>query len=243
MYDTRIVLTPDEQARLATGHDAAGDPVPSWDLPTLAGAGALRSTVNDLLKFLAANLDSSDALLPRTLRSTHGARAKTGAADLDIGLGWHILRRFDTEIVSQNGETGGYHSFIGVDKRKRLGVVVLTNSAAAIDDIGLHLLDSRFPLVTPTIHTEVAIDPRLLDAYVGRYELAPNFVITVTREDNGLFIQATGQPKFPVFPESDTTFFLKVVDAQITFVKDTSGQVSHLILHQAGRHTPGKKIQ
>ena len=66
-------------------------------------------------------------------------------------------------------------------------------------------------------------------------QLAPTFILTVTREGDRLMTQATGQGKLEVFPESETTFFLKVVDAQITFVKDDSGTVTHLILHQGGR--------
>ena len=78
------------------------------------------------------------------------------------------------------------------------------------------------------------IDPKILDAYVGQYELNPNFIITMTREGDRLMTQVTGQPKFELFPESETKFFLKVVDAQVTFVKDDKGAVTHLILHQGG---------
>ena len=62
--------------------------------------------------------------------------------------------------------------------------------------------------------------------YVGVYELAPGFEMTVTLEDGQLHVQATGQPRFPVFAESETKFFLKVVDAQVTFVRDESGEVT-----------------
>jgi len=71
MSDTRITLSPGMKSRLAPGHSASGDVVANWDLPTLAGAGALRSTVNDMLKFLAANLDSTSAPLGRVLATTH----------------------------------------------------------------------------------------------------------------------------------------------------------------------------
>jgi hypothetical protein len=80
----------------------------------------------------------------------------------------------------------------------------------------------------------IKLAPSTYDAYVGKYELTPEFIITVTREPNGLAIQATDQPKFEVFAESETKFFLTVVDAQITFVKNEKGEVTHLILHQGG---------
>jgi hypothetical protein len=128
----------------------------------------------------------------------------------------------------------------------RVGVVVLSNTftATGVDDIGMHLLDSHAPLMPPPKeHKEIAVDPKLFDAYVGRYQLAPNFVLTVTREDDKLFVQATGQPKFQIFPESALEFFLKVVDAQITFETDSTGRASSLVLHQNGKNMPGKRIQ
>jgi CubicO group peptidase (beta-lactamase class C family) len=78
MDDTRITLSPSQKARLAPGHSVSGDIVPNWDLPTLAGAGALRSTANDLLKFLAANLDSTSKPLGRELATPHVPRRDAG---------------------------------------------------------------------------------------------------------------------------------------------------------------------
>jgi CubicO group peptidase (beta-lactamase class C family) len=91
-------------------------------------------------------------------------------------------------------------------------------------------------------HKEVGIDPKILDNYVGAYELAPNFILTVTREGDHLFTQATGQGKVEVFPEGDHDFFLKVVDAQITFETDSQGKATSLVLHQGGDH-PARRIQ
>ena len=90
---------------------------------------------------------------------------------------------------------------------------------------------------------ETSVDPKLYDSYAGDYELAPNFIITITNEGGKLMGQATGQPKNELFPSSATEFFLKVVDAQVTFVKNEQGQVTQLILHQGGRNMPGKKIR
>ena len=97
--------------------------------------------------------------------------------------------------------------------------------------------------VSDTAPTRQAIelDPAIYDAYVGEYELMPGFSVTITREDDKLMVQATGQPKFELFPESETEFFLKVVDAQVTFVKGADGAVNELILHQGGRDMPGKR--
>jgi D-alanyl-D-alanine carboxypeptidase len=93
----------------------------------------------------------------------------------------------------------------------------------------------------PAERTVAKVDPAVYDAYVGEYELAPGFVLTVTREGDRLMTQATGQEKVEIFPSSETEFFLKVVDAQITFVRAPGGTVDQLVLHQGGRDTPAKK--
>lgn len=246
MQSTLAKLSTQMQSRLATGHDRDGNPVMGWDLTTLAGAGALRSTVNDMLKFLAANMGLNKSALLPAMQRAHAVQKGTGMPNLSIGLGWHILSNFGTEIVWHNGGTGGYHSFVGFDKKKGLGVVVLSNSANDIDDIGLHLLESKYKLAKyepPRERKAVQIDPKILDAYVGQYELAPAFIITVTREGDKLYAQATDQPKIEIFAESETEFFVTVVDAQMTFVKDEKGQVTQLILHQNGRDIPARKIK
>ena len=90
---------------------------------------------------------------------------------------------------------------------------------------------------------EVQVDPKLYEGYAGDYALAPNFIITITLEDGKLMGQPTGQPKSELYPSSATEFFLKVVDAQVTFVKNQQGEVTQLILHQRGRDLPAKKIR
>lgn len=239
MKETAITLTPSLRARLALGHDGDGHVVPNWDLPTLAGAGALRSTAADMLTFLVANLDSTSSPLSRALQQTHGERHATDNPNLKIGLAWHILSRPAGKIVWHNGGTGGYRSFIGFDPARRVGVVVLCNNGNEnVDDIGFHLLDETFPLSPPRQrHTEVAVDSLILQRYVGEYELARTFHIVITREAAHLFAQATAQPRFAIFAESDSTFFLKSVDAQLTFRPDA------LVLHQNGQHTPARKVQ
>lgn len=246
MDSTGIKLTPEMQARLAAGHNAVGRPLPNWDLPTLAGAGALRSTVNDMLKFVTANLGLKKSPLLTAMQKAHQSQHDTGVPDLEIGLGWHILKKFDTEIVWHNGGTGGYHSFIGFDQKKRKGVVVLSNSTNDIDDIGRHLLESQYPLAkfeAPKERKTIKLEAKIFDAYIGEYQLAPTFVITISREGDQFFAQATGQGKFELFAETETDFFLTEVDVQITFVKEDKGQVTHLVLHQNKVDQPAKKIK
>lgn len=107
--------------------------------------------------------------------------------------------------------------------------------------IGPAQVFARTPRPLPAPRKEVSVDPKLYDLYVGDYELAPNFTITIVRQGNRLLSRATGQPEVELFPESETRFFLKLVDAQIDFVKDASGRVTGLVLHQGGQDLPAKK--
>lgn len=246
MDSTRIQLSPEMQERFATGHNQSGKVVKNWDIPTLAGAGALRSTANDLLKFLAANLGFTQSTLFPAMQTAYSNLKSTDIPDLKIGLGWHVLTKYGTEIISHNGGTGGYRSFIGFDPKQKTGVVVVSNSANEVDDLGLHLLNQNYKLVKhtpPKQRQAIALNPKIYDAYIGQYQLAPNFILTITKENDKLYAQATNQPKVELFPEAEIQFFIKDVDAQITFVKDKQGQVTHLILHQAGQSLEAKKIQ
>jgi CubicO group peptidase (beta-lactamase class C family) len=245
MRDTRIALTPSMTARLAQGHNEGGQPVANWDLPTFAGAGAIRSTADDMLRFLAAALDTTTGPLARDLALAEVPRRPvTDNGKLRIGLGWHVLTGPGGEIVWHNGQTGGYHAFIAVNHATGANVVILSASAADIDDIGMHLIDARFPLREPKkVHVEVAIDPSMLDQYVGVYEFAPTFSITVTKDGTSLWAQATGQGKVQLFPESPTDFFLKALEASVSFVKDASGAVTTMVLHQGGMDQNGKRVR
>jgi CubicO group peptidase (beta-lactamase class C family) len=245
MKDTRIALTPDLQKRLAPGHTDTGKPISNWDLPTFAGAGALRSTVNDMLAYIRANADSTATRLGPTLALAHLERHAGPAATTALGLAWHRTRMPSGHlIVWHNGGTGGYRSFTGYDEGSGLGVVVLTSTSNSVDEIGMHLLDASVPLpVIPKARKEVILPAASLDRYVGVFEAAPTFVLTITHEGTRLFLQATNQPKFEIFAEAEDEFFLKVVDAQISFAHDASGAVTSLVLHQNGQNLAAKKRQ
>jgi CubicO group peptidase (beta-lactamase class C family) len=248
MTSTAITLSPALKARLAAGHGATLQPVANWDLAALAGAGALRSTTNDLLTFLAANLGYVQTPLAPAMAAMLKVRRPTTAPNLAVALGWHVFSVHDKEIVWHNGGTAGYRTFIGFDPKARVGVVVLSNAGtpAGPDDIGRHLLDLESPLLAPQgapkTRTEITIDPALFDRYVGRYQLAPAAIISVTRDGSHLFVQLTGQPKFEVFPEGPKDFFLKIVDAQITFETEGDGNAQALVLHQNGANQRAKRI-
>lgn len=248
MANTAIVLTPRMKAHLALGHDEFGDVVANWDLPTLAGAGAIRSTTTDMLKFAAANLHPERGKLERAMAFAHEPRASAGGPGMSIGLNWIVQQAGADTIVWHNGGTGGYRTFLGLVPSRKIAVVVMTNSGGeGADDIGMHLLDPALPLAPkPTVskrRTSIPVSRDVLARYVGVYELAPNFSLDVALDKDALTVHPTGQSTLRLWPESPTDFFLKEVDAQVTFVRDADGNATSLVLHQNGRDMPGKKVK
>ncbi|HZZ28194.1 MAG TPA: serine hydrolase [Pirellulales bacterium] len=134
MESTCVTLTAALKARLATGHDESGKPCPNWEMPAIAGAGALRSTANDLLKYAAAEVGLADSALTPLMQKTHVLQHHDAQVRDDVP-GHSALPWFDegvynppgSELFGHPGGTGGYNSFIGLDLKQRVGVVVLTN--------------------------------------------------------------------------------------------------------------------
>ena len=247
MPDTGITLSSSMTQRMATGHTAMLAPTANWDLPTLAGAGALRSSANDMLTFLEAFLGYKETPLAPAMKAMLEVRRPAGQTT--ISLGWLIISADGREIAWHNGGTGGFRSFVGYDPKARVGVVVLSNGGG-VDDIGFHLLNAKLPLASPEPPkqgTEINIDPKLLDNYTGRYEVTPNLILEITRDGDRLFAQAFVQfphnrsgdplaaPMFELFAEGGKNFFARVTDKQIVFETGSEGRATSLILHQAGR--------
>jgi serine-type D-Ala-D-Ala carboxypeptidase/endopeptidase len=247
MTHTSITMTPWMKSHLALGHDERGGVVSNWELPTLAGAGAIRSTTEDMLKFASANLHPERGPLQQAMALAQRERADAGGAR--IGLNWISVHPpgGDT-IVWHNGGTGGYRTFIGLQPSRKRAVVVMTNSGGpGADDIGMHLLNPALPLAPrpAPMKQRVAIDVSadVLGAYVGTYQLAPTFAIVVTLKDGALYGQATGQTAFRLWPETPSDFFLKEIDAQVSFARDAQGAVTELVLHQNGQNVKGPKVK
>lgn len=239
MTSTAITLSPELQARLVHGHDAAMKEVPNWDLQWFAPAGALRSSTNDLLTFLGAMLGYRKTSLAPAMAGMLDVRRPASMPGLQVALAWNVRELHGRSLVWHSGATGGYSSFIGYDPTVRAAVVVLSNAqtGAGVDDIGLHLLDEATALHVPAgAHKEVAVEPRIYDHYVGRYQLKPNVEISVTRRGSRLFLQASNEKdRHEGHPESATRFFLKEDDMQVSFETDSSGDATSLTLHVPGQ--------
>ena len=231
MSSTVISLTPALKSRMTTPHSSMFRlaPTPLWDFtPAFFGTGSLRSSANDLLTFLAANLGYVKTPLSAAMarmRRVHG----DGVDNFKMGLGWQIEQLDGIEIVWKGGASYGSRTFSAFDPKSRLGVVVLSNynSGSGIDDIGRHVLNPKAlvdngSVVKPQERTAVTLAPEFLDKYAGRYRFSENEIWTVRRGGTRFFIKNPSEPEFEIFPEGDFAkgnddFFSKSADALFTF--------------------------
>ena len=143
MQDTLVTLSEQQKKRLAQPHMFLGMPAGYWDFDALAGAGALRSTADDILKFLAANLGVPKTGLSDVMKACHVIRAKTDVEGLSVCLAWHVVEigNGKSQALWHNGGTGGFRSWMGFVKESGTAAVVLSNSANDVDLIGLGILE------------------------------------------------------------------------------------------------------
>lgn len=234
MTDTWIAIPADRAARIAVPHNADLDVDHAWDLPTFEGAGALRSTTSDMLKFADAVTHRDRGPLAKAIRFSIEPRRPTTLPNMRIALGWHVREKDGHQIVWHNGGTGGFRTFFGFDPATGSNSMVWSNTSASVDDIGLRMIDSTVPL-RPTPRTAVTTVPTAtLQSYAGDYPLAPTFVVSITASGGALYAQATGQPRFKLWPESDTTFTARIAPLRISFERGGDGSMT-LVLDQNGR--------
>jgi serine-type D-Ala-D-Ala carboxypeptidase/endopeptidase len=141
MVDTLVSPSLEQAARLTVGHTRRGRPVPRFEIPALGGAGALRSTAADMLRFLRANLDPASTPLAAQLEAIQQPRHRMGRR-MEVGLGWLIFRPPDQSgpVLWHNGGTAGFRSFVAAVPGAGPAVVVLSNSARSVDRLGLRLV-------------------------------------------------------------------------------------------------------
>ena len=235
MNNTGLSLEADNFAK---GH-FAGKEVPNWEFDVLAGAGAIQSSAEDMMIYLKANMGLIECQLFPAMNLSHKISGSKESKP-KVGLGWHVMNYDDKEIIWHNGGTGGYTSFMGWIKGTDKGVVVLNNSTENVDYIGLNALVSSYPL--KKIKPIVDLAENVLEQYIGRYELAPGFILSVSKDGKQLSAMATGQSSLPIYPEAEDKFFYKLVDAKLEFQKNDNGIIQSVTLLQAGQQIIGKKL-
>ena len=150
MAETHIASTPDQLAVAAQGSTTVRslvlrknlEPRAMWDFDVFQPAGAVRSNIEDMAKFLRASMSPPDSPLGRAMRLAQQPQFKVND-QLSVGLNWHILSLPKKPVITwHNGQTGGYHSFLGFDPKSMTGIVVLCNTDFDIDSVALGLLET-----------------------------------------------------------------------------------------------------
>ena len=239
MSSTSVALNDAQKKRFVPAYNAALKEEKPWEFGALAGAGGIRSSCSDMIKFIQANLADDKQAVNLALRDAHEIQ-DVPAEGQKMAIGWHIAG--DGITRWHNGMTSGYHGWLSIIPSRNIGVVVLANTATAkVSTLGQQVTRVAFGVdVKPQVaRKEIEVDAETLKRYEGTYAITPQFALTVTLEEGNLMVQATGQPKAQVFAESKTKFFYKIVDAQITFVANDDGAIEKLVLHQFGRDIEG----
>lgn len=203
-------------------------------------AGALYSTTEDLLRWEQALY--TEKLLTRKSLDEMFTPFKSNYA-----YGWSVSKRGNRNSISHGGGIYGFATHIARFPDDRVTVVVLSNvqgsSAGAVSN-NLSAIAFGEPYTLPKVRKAITLPTAVLDKYVGEYQLMPNVTVTVTNDGGRVFVRLTGQQPLEMFPESEKDFFLKVVDAQITFETDASGKVTRLLFKQGGGNgLPAPKIK
>lgn len=248
MKDTSIRLSAGRRSRLAQGYDVDGNPVPNWDVPTLAGAAAIRSTANDMARFLKANMGTVETPLFSAMAATHTPRKRVPSwPRMRVALGWHVKGNGKNAVIWHNGQTGGYRSFAGFNKDRKVGVVILSSSTATIlDRLGFRLIKLLLGRsVEPLKFKEpVAVAQAVLEQYVGKYQISPDVVAKVSRVGRKLVFEVPGEGRTFIYPESETRFFLKADwKAKVTFVKDEKGRVAQAVFRDGEKEETFEKLE
>ncbi|HEY1023809.1 MAG TPA: serine hydrolase [Sphingobacteriaceae bacterium] len=219
----------------ATGHNSLEGDKPQIaefnDMSVPSGAGAMYATTGDLYRWDRALY--SNKIINEDTKSKMFTINKG-----NYGYGWMMGKTFGHNEISHGGAISGFLSNIARFPADDACIIVLSNTAFApmaqlTTALSAILFGEKYTI--PAEKKIVKVEQKILDQYAGEYQLNPAFTIQVTTENGKIFGQATGQPKFEIFPTSNTEFFLKVVDANITFIKDEAGMVTEMILNQGGK--------
>ncbi|BBM81970.1 serine hydrolase [Candidatus Uabimicrobium amorphum] len=241
---SHTAITKDKKWQVAVGHDLDLTPVPFWDWPVLQGAGSLHSNVKDGLRFIKENIAAHHAQPKTTLQQALVKSHKTlrhVSGKLKIGTAWHKLGE---DVVWHNGGSGGFRSFLGFNPQREIGIIVLTNTANSLDYVGFNILNflSGEKMQEVVVRKTAEVDPKIFSSYLGTYKLGM-LKIQISQNNDKLMVKIADQPAYRIYPETETKFFWKIVNAQLEFVKNKEGNVNKIILHQFGRQMPAVRIK
>lgn len=204
------------------------------DMSNAYAAGAMYATVDDLLAW-------QQMLMNGKVLSAGSTAAMFTDGGHRNGLGWFIRDRFSRKVIEHGGDLNGFHTMLAFYPEEKLTIIILSNySDNLVEKMSNEL--ARLAFDVPAAHRQVKADSRRHARFEGRYQLAPDQILTIAPKGGRLYAQLSGQRQFEIFPESEYSFFYKAVDAVLTFDEELAGRVEHLTLHQDGNKYKAKRI-
>jgi CubicO group peptidase (beta-lactamase class C family) len=227
-----------------------------WRIHPEQAAAGLWTTPSDLARFLIevqrAGAGQSNKVLSRAMANEMLTPVGVG----DYAVGFAVQKMGQGWYFAHGGSNWGFRGTVMAHKVKGYGLAILTNAdqgSAVASELSRRIQRAyEWDLFAepaprgyrpPVERTEITVAESVLSAYVGEYQISPQLTLTITFEDGRLQAQPTGQQKATLFAEAQDKFFLRVTNAQVTFTKSSSGEVTGLILHQGGRDQPGRKVK
>jgi len=235
-YDSRAAIISHRASGYSPGANGPAN-AGYIDMSIPFSAGALYSTTEDLWRW-------EQGLFGGKVLNAASLKKMTTPFKNDYAYGLAVRTAHGYTVIEHGGGIEGFNTQLAYDPDRKLAVIVLGNlNGGAPGEIAGQLMSLLHgeKVVLPSERKEITVSTDVLRQYVGTYQLAPTFSIVITLEGNRLMSQATNQPALPLFPESETSFFLKAVDAQIEFAKNDKGEVTSLTLHQGGNEMKALK--
>lgn len=241
---------------VAQGHDLLGNPVVPWHFHTnLAGVGGVRASLDDLIRFMQANLNGPDNAIGEAIARSHEVLASpSGQA---MGWGWLHLTINERPVLFHNGGTAGMSTELVMDLEQGMGVVVLADTGLAmrggLTDLALHLLDPGVDLKAPQQVQERAasVDAQPLSDFEGEYALYDGdepfmgMVLRIFEQEGNLSLQAytpqNEQPALELDHAGTDHFIREDIDVEIRFLRGDDGKVKGLDFSQAALELEGRR--
>jgi D-alanyl-D-alanine-carboxypeptidase/D-alanyl-D-alanine-endopeptidase len=234
MRETTVHMAASDAARLAPPFGASGSPAHAWNFQALAGAGGIRSTLSDLMRFAQAMLHPSGSPLRAAIELAWEMQSvKSPVSPGGQALGWMIAS--DRETRWHNGMTGGYHTAMFVNREKGVAVVWLSNRS---HPIGTQVAEKLIRQGTGRVarpapnatRDEVALAAEQIDRCVGTFRVNAQITLVCERRHNALFVTPTGQPTDRLFAAASDTFFSRRAPVELQFELPDSGEVASAVV-------------
>jgi len=218
------------------------------------GPSCLYTTAEDLVRWLD-NFRNPKVGGPAAIARLEEPAVLSSGKRIDYAMGLELGRYRGLHLIAHGGVIGAYRSDVLWFPDQEFGVAVLSNDGgfdtkAMTRNIADLYLANAFTRPRPqgesvSVRPMVKFDPAAFDGFAGTYEPEehPGFLLTCTRDENRFFIQATGQRRFEMEPESAATFFVEGMNAKVTFVTDAKGTAIGLTNYQDGKNHPAHRIE